>query len=115
MDYRFVKTIIHSKKAFSYQEADDLIQKDEDEDEYCQDEKRRVSDISKINKLTDLIYRNNNFQLQKGDSKSGFMIQILMVLANKYAAEHIYYNFPELSLLRTHLNLDKKDLSLIHI
>jgi len=39
------------------------------------------------------------------------MIQILMVLANKYAAEHICYNFPELSLLRTHLNLDKKDLS----
>ena len=88
-----------------------MIQKDEDEDEYCQDERRRESDISKINKLTDLIYRNNNFQLQKGDSKSGFMIQILMVLANKYAAEHIYYNFPELSLLRTHLNLDKKDLS----
>lgn len=109
MDYRFVKTIIHSKKAFSYQEADDLIQKDEDED--CQDERGQESDISKINKLTDLIYRNNNFQLQKGDSKSGFMIQILMVLANKCAAEHIYYNFPELSLLRTHLNLDKKDLS----
>ena len=99
------------QKAFSYKEADDLIQKDEDEDKDCQDERRRESDISKINKLTDLIYRNNNFQLQKGDSKSGFMIQILMVLANKHAAEHIYYNFPELSLLRTHLNLDKKDLS----
>ena len=109
MDYRFVKTIIHSKKAFSYQEADDLIQKDEEED--YQDERGPESDISKINKITDLIYRNNNFQLQKGDSKSGFMIQILMVLANKYAAEHICYNFPELSLLRTHLNLDKKDLS----
>ena len=32
------------------------------------------------------------------------MIQILDIShANKYAAEHIYYNFPELSLLRTHL------------
>ncbi len=108
MEYRFVKTIIHSKKAFSYQEADEWIQKDKD----CpRGEGRPESDIYKINKLTDLIYHNNNFQLQKGDSKSGFMIQILMVLANKYAAEHIYYNFPELSLLRTHLNSDKKDLS----
>ena len=41
MDYRFVKTIIHSKKAFSYQEADDLIQKDEDKDKDCQHERRR--------------------------------------------------------------------------
>ena len=65
MDYRFVKTIIHSKKAFSYQEADDLIQKDDDEDKDCQDERRRESDISKINKLTDLIYRNNNFHYKK--------------------------------------------------
>jgi exosome complex exonuclease DIS3/RRP44 len=110
IEYRFVKTIIHSKKAFSYQEADNLIQKDED----CDGEGKgwwEKSDISKINRLTDLIYLNNNFQLQKGDSKSSFMIQILMVLANKYAAEHIYNNFPELSLLRTHLNLEKKDLS----
>ena len=90
LNSRFIKTIINSKEALSYQEANRRI---DNGDNY----------LYSIYKLTKKIIEKQEFIIDRTDeSKSGEMIQIMMILANKTAGEFIYKNTPNDSILRTH-------------
>ena len=90
LDYQFIKTIVHSQEALSYQEANRRIDK---KDKY----------LYPIYQLTQKIIEKQEFVIDRNDeSKSGGMIQIMMILSNKLAAEFIYKHRPKYSILRTH-------------
>ena len=90
LDYQFIKTIVHSQEALSYQEANRRIDK---KDKY----------LYPIYQLTQKIIGKQEFMIDRNDeSKSGGMIQIMMILSNKLAAEFIYKHRPNYSILRTH-------------
>ena len=90
LDYQFIKTIVHSQEALSYQEANRRIDK---KDKY----------LYPIYQLTQKIIEKQEFVIDRNDeSKSGGMIQIMMILSNKLAAEFIYKRRPNYSILRTH-------------
>lgn len=91
LDYQFIKTIIHSGEALSYQQVNKRL---DNRDNY----------LYSIYNLTQKIIEKQEFVIDKnGESKSGEMIQIMMILANKLAAEFIYKNTPDYSILRTHI------------
>ena len=91
ISYNFHKTIIHSKKALTYEEANHMIEK-------------KDLILCKTLELTKKIHTIYNFEINNSDSSSGYIVQVLMILANKLAAETIYKSFPGKSLLRTHIN-----------
>jgi len=90
-NYQFIKTIIHSQEALSYQQANNRIDK-------------RDNYLYPIYQLTQKIIEKQDFVIDRnGESNSGEMIQIMMILANKLAAEFIYKNTPNYSIVRTHM------------
>lgn len=92
ISHSFHKTIIQSKKALSYKEADNLIS--DNDDTLCQ-----------MLHLTKNIHSRHKFTINDiNNNSSNYLIQVLMILANKIAAETVYKHFPDCCLLRTHTN-----------
>lgn len=88
--YQFVNSIIHSKRAYSYLEANQLLEKN---DKYLID----------LEEISQKIWNKHSFEIKQDTSnRTGLMIQIFMILANHYAALTVKQYFPNTTILRTH-------------
>ena len=89
INYSFVKKIIISKKALTYDEADKILKK-----------KKNIFNLHSLMDVANKI--ENKYKFNVGSDKSHKLVEIYMVFANMLAAKHLIETKIENPLVRTH-------------
>lgn len=95
MDYKFHLSTVYNNKAYSYQEAQNIVYKNNNKNQLELDFKKLYTIIQNI---------NFHYHSQTHIYDTHQMIEKLMIITNHYVAKTIYNMYPNLSILRTHLN-----------
>ena len=109
IDYQFYLSTIYNHKAYSYEEAQNIINLNKNNNMNNIDNIDNVNNDSQleldlINLYT--IIKNINFYYHSNIDiyDTHQMIEKLMIITNHYVAKKIYNIYPELCILRTHQN-----------
>ncbi|KAM0672595.1 exosome catalytic subunit dis3 [Ordospora colligata] len=110
---RFCRSVIKSRRAMSYEEANNIINEKRMKGNEIQETLNRLNGISKILRkkrfekgsldmsTRDVVFRDGKLEF-KESYETNLLVEELMILANISTAMFTYHYYPEASLLRRH-------------